>query len=280
MRLNNSRNKVFIMIGFTILLVVQMLIFLSAKGFESASLMVMFIAIVFLAVIAIVISLNESNKTKGRVKNLPEEYKKIYLDANEIITMSTMPKGQKRDTMVMVLEIFEHAAIEKRNVNEVIGNDLRGYLDGFIEVSGGRTTPLYIIGYATYSFVAYLFAMKLYLLSRNSEWSLEGLKTNTFNLGIVVVYAIIAYIFMPLCLIIMQKAANEQWVGFKRGLILIPFVIPIWLIATMMLIRDPSMLAIIEMKVPIFTSVLSIFIGAVIMFGSFILMKFARKHKV
>ncbi|WP_066507575.1 DUF1048 domain-containing protein [Abyssisolibacter fermentans] len=276
---NNSRNKIFITIGFTILLVVQMLIFLSAKGLESASLLVMFIAIIFLAVIAIMISVSELNQTKGRVKNLPEEYKKVYLDANEIITMSTMTKGQKRDTMVMVLEIFEHAAIEKRDVNEVIRNDLRGYLDEFIEVSGGRTTSLYLVGYSTFSFVAYLFAMKLYLLSRNSEWSLEGLKANTFDLGIIVVYGAIAYVFMPLNLIIMQKAANEQWVGIKRGLILIPFAIPIGLIATMMLIRDPNMLAIIEMKVPIFTSVISIFIGVVVLFGSFILMKIARKHK-
>ncbi|WP_304943676.1 DUF1048 domain-containing protein [Vallitalea guaymasensis] len=276
---NNSRNKIFITVGFTILLVIQMLIFLTVKGFESASLMVLFIAIILLAFIAIGISTIDLKQTKERVKNLPEEYKKVYLDANEIITMSTMTKGQKRDTMVMVLEIFEHAAIEKRNVYEVIGNDLRGYLNEFIEVSGGRTTPLYLIGYSTFSFVAYLIAMKLYLLSKNSEWSLEGLKANPLNLGIIVVYAVIAYVFMPLNLIIMQKAANEQWVGIKRGLILIPFAIPIGLIAAMMLIRDPNMKAIVDMNVPIFTSVISIFIGAVVLFISFLLMKIGRKLK-
>ncbi|GMQ56347.1 hypothetical protein AN1V17_07400 [Vallitalea sediminicola] len=276
---NNSRNKIFITVGFTILLVIQMLIFLSVKGFESASLMVLFIAIILLAFIAIGISTIDLKQTKERVKNLPEEYKKVYLDANEIITMSTMTKGQKRDTMVMVLEIFEHAAIEKRDVYEVIGNDLRVYLDEFIEVSGGRTTPLHLIGYSTFSFVAYLVAMKLYLLSKNSEWSLEGLKANPLNLGIIVVYAVIAYVFMPLNLIIMQKAANEQWIGIKRGLILIPFVIPIGLIAAMMLIRDPHIKAIVDMDVPIFTSVISVFIGAVVLFISFLLMKIGRKFK-
>ncbi|WP_458787913.1 hypothetical protein, partial [Vallitalea sediminicola] len=59
----------------------------------------------------------------------------------------------------------------------------------------------------------------------------------------------------------------------------IPFVIPIGLIAAMMLIRDPHIKAIVDMDVPIFTSVISVFIGAVVLFISFLLMKIGRKFK-
>lgn len=42
----------------------------------------------------------------------------------------------------MILEIFEHASLDGRNVDEVVGHDLAVFIEGFISKTGKVLFPL------------------------------------------------------------------------------------------------------------------------------------------
>lgn len=272
---NSGFNKTFALIGFALLITVQTVIFLQMKPGSRGVIGFFSVIIVILAVVAGYFSWVQFKNTEKRVKNLPEDYKMLYVDANEIIRTSTLKKNEKNEIMTMVLEIFEHASLEKRIANDVIKGNLKQFLKGFIDASGGKTSLLYLFSYSSLIFVGYLLLMKAYLVIRTGNIEIETLQTELLDSGLIVTYGIIAYVFFPWQLLVMQKAARERWRGVKRLWTIVPFSIPIGLVSALILVDSPGFNRLVNYPIPIFNSLGSILAGCLIILVCIVMMKYA-----
>ncbi|SHI50069.1 Protein of unknown function [Dethiosulfatibacter aminovorans DSM 17477] len=272
---NIGRNKLFMSIGLSVLLIIQIIIFIKLKPGSRGPIGLMFGLIILLAVIAVAANYFRIKQLEDRVRNLPKGYRDAYMDANEAIATIAGPRSEKVRVMDMVLEIFEHASLENRNIDDVTGGDLESFLEGFVEETKGRSSALYWFSYSTALYIGYLLFMKAYKVLRTGGISVEKLKTETLDLGLVATYAIIAYAFFPWINLAMQKAAREQLRGIKRLIILLPFVLPFGLVAMLILVDSPWFVKIIDTPVPVFASVASIAAGVLLLAGSVFLMRYA-----
>lgn len=271
-----GKNKLYILIGLTIVLVIQGILFLTYLPEARFSLLLMISLIIIIALLSIALSYVSLKKINERIVNLPDPYKKTYINACEIIGTSSMKSAQKKEVSNMILEIFEEANYANRSIDEVIGNNLTAYMNGFLDASGGDHTPLYLFSFSSFLYVLYLLSMKLYVVLKPGDFTLELLKSETLDFGIIFVYAIIAYAFFPWMLVTIQKAAKEQWTGVKRIQVILPFLLPFGLIAAMIFIDHPDFIAFIDQPVHIFSSIYSLGFGIILAIGLFILMKYAQ----
>lgn len=271
-----GKYKLYMSVGLSVLIIILTLVLLAISK-EAAVISILLSMVILLAIMAVFINYLALKKLRRAVDNLPDSYQEVYVDAQEVIALSSISTQEKKELKEMVLEIFEHAALDQRDVNDVIGNDLKGFLDPFIRTAGGQTSFLYLFAYGGFLFMAYLIAMKLYKVIRPG-FAMENFKTETLDLGITMTYFLIAFIFFPWLILTLKKAANEQWTGLKRLRTLMPFIIPIGLMFFLITIRVPSLVKIIDLQVPIFSSVYLLMLGVLIGMGFFILMIYA-KHK-
>jgi hypothetical protein len=153
-------------------------------------------------------------------------------------------------------------------------------MSGFIEASGGKMTPLYLFAYSGFLFIIYLLFIKLYKVVKPGDFSMKLIETQTLDVGIVLLYGLLAFIFFPWMMYTINKAAKEQWQGLKRILLIIPFSIPIGLILLLIVFDNPSFIEFIDKPLPIFTSVYSIGVGVLLAVGCLILMKYAQKRQL
>ncbi|MFZ7121340.1 MAG: DUF1048 domain-containing protein [Eubacteriaceae bacterium] len=272
-----GKNKIFMSIGLTILLILQIIFFINVNPQSRNPLGIIFATIIFLALFAVYINWIAVKKIEKRIKNLPESYKDVYIHANEYIGMSNMKRTQKKEIMTMILEIFEHAHLDNRNVEEVIGKNLDLFMKNFIEAAGGNTSFGYLFGYSSALYIIYLFFMKLYKVLKTGSFTFESLYNETLDIGIILMYGLIAFVFFPWLLLTMQKASKERWNGIKRGLILIPFLIPFGLVGVLIFVKDQRFINFIDTPVALFSSVNSIIIGTVLLLGSILLMKYSQR---
>ena len=276
---NIGRNKLFMSIGITVLLIIQILVFIRLKPGSRGVIGLLFGIIILLAVIAVAVNYSKIKQMEDRVGNLPKSYRDAYIDANEVIATGASPRSEKIRVMDMVLEIFEHANLENRNIDDVIGGNLETFLAGFLEETKGKSSALYLFSYSTVLFIGYLLLMKVYKVVRTGGISIEKLKTENLDVGLVVTYAIIAYAFFPWLNLTIQKAAREQWKGVKRLIILIPFILPFGLVSMLILVDSPGFMRIIDTPVPIFSTIPSIAIGLLMLAGSVYLMRYSSMGK-
>jgi len=277
---SKGNNKLFMLVGLAVILIIQVVIFLKIKPDTSFQIISMFSVIILLAVAAVLFSWYQVRRIENRIKNLPKEYRDVYIDANEYVGSTTLKKNAKKTIMEMVLEIFEHANIENRQIEDVINGNLKEFMEGFIEVSGGTSSKLYYFSYSSALFIGYLIFMKIYEVVRLGDFRIENLKEGTLDYGIVFMYGIIAYIFFPWMLLTIQKASQERWSGIKRLKVILPFIIPFGLVYITIVIDNESFTNFLDKPFPIFTSTLSIVIG-IILFGCSIgAMKLAQKLQI
>lgn len=271
-----GKNKLYILIGLTILFTIQGIFFLIYLPEASFSIMLMTLLIIVIALTFIILSYFSLKKINKRIVNLPDSYKKTYINACEIIGTSSMKSSQKKEVSNMILEIFEEAHYANRTIDEVIGNNLEAYMNGFLDASGGDHSPLYLLSFSGFIYMLYLLAMKLYMVLKPGNFTVELLKSETLDFGIIVVYAIISFVFFPWILVTIQKAAKEQWRGLKRLQVILPFLLPLGLIASMILIDDPDFIAFIDQPIHLFSSIYSFGFGIILAICLFALMKYAQ----
>ena len=274
---NFGKMKLFALSGLFALIIISLITFILVNP-ESRPVIGLFFGIVALmSGFSVFIAFRGVKKIEKMIENLSKEYKDVYVNANEIVAMSFMNKASKKETMDMILEIFTAAQNEGRSVESVIGNDLGSFMKGFIEVSGGKTNFLYLFSYSTFIYVIYLFAMKAYLVIRNGDMGLNSLKEYQLDLGTIIAYGLIAYLFFPLYISVIKKASTDRWKGGKKILVLIPFLIPFALFAMLIFVKNDWFVRMVDIDIPVFNNPFSIIVGIVIVFVARYGMKYARK---
>ena len=274
-----GKNKLFMLIGLTILLIVMIMVLVFAVPEARGLLMIFSGVIVIIALIGVYVANRQVSRIKERIARLPESYQSVYLDAHELVGTYGMPKGDKQEVMGMVLEIFEHASLDGRHVEEVIDHDLAAFIESFTAETGKRHTLLYLLSYSTSLFIGYLLLMKAYKVVRTGDISLAMLKTETLDIGLVATYGLIAYLFFPWLLLIIQRSAKYRWRGIKRIQILFPFVIPFGLVGSLILINNPGFSEIIDKPVPLFANPGTFGIGILLLTGSIYMTRLQKKQR-
>lgn len=269
--------KLFMSIGLAVLVIVLGYVFSVIT--HGKGIWILFSIIVLLAMIAVAVNFMSLKLLKGKLNKLPEPYKKVYMDAQEAIGLSSMSKLQKKEVNEMILEIFEHAALDQRDINDVIDHNLEVYVNQFITIAGGKPSFLYMFSYSSFLFVIYLILIKLYKVIRPG-FDLDNFKTETLDFGITATYALIAFVFFPWLMMTLKKASLERWSNKKRFLILLPFSVPFGLMALLILVRIPEVIDILDIAVPMFSSVYLFFIGVLSAIGFYLLMKYAQKKQM
>jgi len=271
-----GRYKLYMSLGLSVLLIVLMAIFVIAKPDAGFVLWSMFGLIILLSIIAVAVNYSKLSDLKNRTETLPEAYQIVYIDAQEMIGLSAMSKTMKYETKQAVLEIFEHAVLDDRDVDEVIGGNLKSFMNGFIEAAGGQYSLLYLFSYSGVLFVGYLLLMKVYKLIRDG-FEVSNFKTENLDFGIVFTYALISFVFFPWMMITMKKASSEQWAGIKRSLILLPFVIPVGLMSLLIGVENERLRSILDYELPLFNSPVAFSVGIIVLLGLVLLMRYSQK---
>ena len=274
-----GKYRLFMSIGVSMLLILLAVLIIALGPQMNSGLWIIYSIIVLISIAASIMIYTKIKLTEKRISNLPSEYVKVYEDAQELIGLSSMNQTMKKETSDMILEIFEHASQENRDVNEVIGDNLNEYMEEFLSASGGEPSILYWFSYSSLLFTGYLLFIKLYKVIRSGGFNMNGFETETLDLGITITYAIISFVFFPLLMITLKKAAKEHWKGIKSMVTLLPFIIPVGLLVLLMN-GNEAFRAFVDQPFPIFNSIYTFMIGIVVFIGFGFLMKYAQKRQL
>lgn len=274
-----GKSKLVMTIALSIMLIVQMVVFAVMKKDSNGIMYMMFGLIVLMAVVAVAFSYFNLRQLRERVSSLPDSYKDVYIDAQEMINLSNLSKGMKQEIKTAVLEIFEHAALDNRSVEDVMGGDLKSFIGGFIAASGGKFNLTYLLSYSTSLFIGYLLLMKVYKMSKVGM-TLDAIETQMLDMGIIASYALISFVFLPWLLVLMRKAAVERWSMVKRGWIIAPLLIPIAILFILIGVENESFRAFLDYEVGVFNSPIKIMLGLVLLFVSVYFIKWSRKKQL
>lgn len=265
------------MTGTTILVVLTLAALVVAAPDARPVLLILAGVIVLTALLGVAVAFIKYKRVEGRVSKLPECFRAAYLGAHELLGTCELSGADRRGILTMILEIFEHAALDDRTVEDVTGGDLAAFVDRFASEAGRAHTLGYRISYASALFIAFLLFLKAYQVLRTGTVSLATLRSETLDAGIIVTYFIISYAFFPWLLSAIRKSAREQWSGARRLKILIPMAIPVGLMAALILIDDPAFRAVADRPIPIFTTLLSVALGVALLVGTILLTGFFRR---
>ncbi len=275
--MNSGRMKVYLSSGLALVLLVQVVLFFLINDKFRLGVSIILSIMVALALLNVYFNYQSVRKSEEKVKSLSDEYRNFYLNADEAVKSSSMKKWDKKNTMDMILEILLHAYEDGRRLEDLIGSDSSAYINNFIQASGGRFTPLYMFGLSTTSFFLYLLLIKAYKVVRQGEVSLKSISIETLDVGIVVIYFIIAFMFMPWLLLVLQKASLEQWSGFKKLLIFLPLSIPILLILVLIIVDNQSLRVVLDTPLPIMGNIWLILICIFLALAGIGMVKYSRK---
>ena len=231
--MNSGRFKLLMSTGLALLLVIQIAVFYGRGGMEKGNTGIFAIAIIVLAFSAVAVIYIVMKRIEKRVQNLSEEFRNFYIDSMEYVATTVSNRKIRNEISEAVLEILEHAYMENRNLDEVTGNDTKAFLEGFIAETGSKISKMFMFFYSTLLFVIYMLMMKVYFMVKAGGISFENLDKGNFDLGIILFYLIIAYLFFPWIYVWLRRAAAEKWEGSKRMKIFIPFSIPFGMVYLM-----------------------------------------------
>ncbi|MDC0559107.1 DUF1048 domain-containing protein [Candidatus Izimaplasma bacterium] len=266
----NGKNKMWLMISFVVLLLILLVVFLIVGGPLGSVMWIIFGIIIANAVVVILISYLYSKKTGERIKGLSKPYQDTYILATNLVNVGITKNMERKEILAMILEIFEHADIAGRSVDEVIGNDINGYIQNFIEESKHKFNLLFVMTYSMFLYVCFLLFFKSYKVFRPGDFTIDKFKTETLDVGIVLMYTVISFVFYPLLMYVINQIAKNNLQGYKKLVIVIPASIPILLVGVLMFIRNESFRNFLDQPFVIFpnlfTFILGIVLGVVILF--------------
>lgn len=235
-------------------------------------------AIVILAVAAVLIQVRKGSLRQKQLSSLSEEYRAVLIDLYAMIEVSTVSGRAKQDTRDMLLEIFSMAAEQGRPVKDVVGEDMSAYLDQFLAEQGKTWNPVYVISYTMVLFVIYLFAIKVLIVLKLGGFTSETLSAAPLDVGIVGMYAVVAFVFFPLLLWMKQKAARERWEGNRQMLVALPLLLPLGLAVLLMNSHKYIQMQLwLDRPVPLLDSWFKVVLGLVVLGFSVALMRHSQK---
>ncbi len=275
--MNSGRMKLYFSGGLALVLLVQVVLFIWFSESLQTGLSLVLSIMVVLALVAVYANYRSVKRTEEKAKSLSKDYRDFFVNAGEAIGSSSMKRGDKRDTMDLILEILLHAHEDGRGLEDVVGSDPSGYINNFIEASGGRLTPLYLIGLSTTSFFLYLLMIKAYKVFRDGNGTFDSIGIETLDVGIVATYFIIAFVFLPWLLLMLQKASKEQWSGLKRLIVVLPLSIPLALMAILIFVENKTLRQLMDRPLPIMENIWLIIISGLLALGGIVLIKYSRK---
>jgi len=237
--------------------------------------------VIVVNILAIVMTMAKARKKRNSSIGLLEgDYLENYDICDEIVRLSNVQIRDKKAIMTMVLEIFAIAQEENKTIELVTGGNVETFINNFINEYGGKRSVFYNIYYGGMIYIMYLFFMKTYMFLKYNEFNLEGFMIAKLDLGIVVFYAIVAFVFFPLLMYAYKISAIKNYTGIKRGVILLPFIIPFGLVAYMILSHGSEYSQWRDIEVSVFGDAWSIMLGIILIIALPLLMKFEQKRNI
>ncbi len=272
-----GNNKLVLSIGTVLLIVVALLVIFATTPDARPALSTLSGIIVLMAVLSVVFAYEKYKRVKERVSKLPKDFQMTYLDIYELLGTYTISKFDRQNILAMILEIFEHASLDQRTVDDVIGGNLASFVDSFANETGKSQSPGYLFVYSTSLFLGFLLLIKVYKVIRTGSITLAALNNETLDIGIVAAYFIISYVFFPWLTLSIRKSTRQQWQGAQKLRLLIPMFIPVGLMMALIIINDPAWRSIIDRPLPLFASPLSLVLGILILFGALLLTRLHQR---
>lgn len=273
-----GKNKLMVLICLTILQLVLIGVYILSSSQLNLGILLMFGILFLLALVATLLSYRAIKKTEQRIATIPDTYKKVYININELVGVSAMKADEKSTVMSMVLEIFEEASSEGRTVESVTGGNIEHFMTSFMEETKGALTLPYLLCFSGFLYFLYLLSMKLYMVVRNDGFTMVSLEQNTLNVGIALMYAIIAFVFLPLMMITVQTSATKQWTGIKKIIVALPLLIPVAVVAVFIIVDSPEFITFVDKELPIMNSIPKLLLVIVITGVLFIAKGFVKKE--
>lgn len=236
---------------------------------------IIFSILILNSVAVVILSMVYSKKRKLRIKDLPSDYQKTFVAAQEYIGLSTVRLRAKKETSDMILEILEHAAIENRSLENVIDCSLEQYLDKFLVESGNKNSFFYSMTFSFFLFIIYLLFLKLYKVIREGSFTDD----TQLDLGGIVSFAIISFVFFPLLMYLLRRSVKAQWSGPKKLIILIPFVIPFGIAAILIFVNNQELSSFLDQPVDVFNNIYSFLLGIVLAIILVFVLRFIQSFK-
>ncbi len=273
-----GKQKAIMMVTLLVFFLALLIGFITAGfGLTTAS-WIIYAILVINVVVVIVVGYTYIKITRKRIEKLPDAYKEMYFNAVDLISVRSSNYTVKKEIQDMVLEIFEHASLEERDVNEVIQGNLNDYIEQFFVDSGEKNFYLYMILNSTFLLTLFLLFMKTYKVLRYGEFNADTFKTETLDLGITLTYVIISFVFYPLLMITIKHTAEKNLTGAKRLIVVFPMLIPILLMVGLITIRTEAFLNFVDTPFILFGNIVTYIIGIVICIVFFILAKHTKTN--
>ena len=261
--MTSNRQKIIIMISFFIFFIALLVIFLLTASDIRSAIWVIYSVIVAIAAVSVVVALIANRALNKKISSLPEDYREVYLNAQDLISLHSKSYRTRKEVMEMILEIFEHAALEERDINEVIRNDIEQFVKEFLVDKQQKFNIRYILLYSTSLYLFFILFMKIYKVLRADTISVENFKTEPLDVGITLTYFIIAYAMYPLLMYTIHYSAKKQLNSYKRLIIVIPALIPLVLMFALIFIDNPSMRNFLDTPTAFFSSIYTFIIGVI-----------------
>lgn len=227
----------YIQIILTVILCSSSLLFIWLIPDVNIGIVTLFVFIILLGVISTLVAYLGLKRNESKLENLSQPYKERYMVIQESVYLASISKTMKKEILEMVLEILEHANLNGRDVNEVIG-DTDTFINNFISKKQRHLTPMFWLTYGSTFFLGYIIFMKLYKVIRLGTFSYDAFLTESLDVGIVISYALISYVFMPWLLMTMRKTNRNRESIFSSLKLVLPFIVPVFLFAILILTPD------------------------------------------
>ena len=262
--MTGKRQKIIILISMLLALIVLFVILVLFSGSLSSAMWTIYSFIITLAVFSVGTAVYLNHALKKKVSSLPKEYQDVYFNAQDLVILSTKSWKARKEVHRIILEVFEHAALDQRDVNEVINNDLETFVKEYLVDQPDTFNLRYILLYSTSLYLFFILLMKLYKVLRADSISIDNFKTETLDVGITLTYLIIAYVFYPLLMYSVHFIAKKQWNDYKRFIVLIPMLIPILLMFGLIFIENESLRTFLDTEIALFSNIYAFLFGVVL----------------
>lgn len=216
----------------------------------------------FITCVLVLIAFLRARGIRKKSAGLSEVYRKAYLEAEEIIEASILRRGQKKAVSEMVLEIFACADRDGRKPEDVYGGEVSGLVNGFIEEIGIQKSAFALLIQSAGFFLGFLLVIEGYKLIKIGSLGTEAFQSASLDVGIVLLYALVSFLFIPFLRITLQAAFSRRWKGLKWGLLLIPTLVPLGLVALLIKIEDQAVRFILDAPLHLFRGVPSMVTAA------------------
>ncbi len=195
------------------------------------------ITIVLLAIGSFLFVFFIGKKRKKGTEYLNEEYDLVYEQVNQYIGLSGLTFFEKRELNNELLNLFLEAQSNNKSVDQVIGKDVKTFIENMIQAYGANDHYLNDILIGVTFFVFYLIAFQSYLYLKFTY--IKNIKENISYFDIKLDYTLIllavlfSFVIMPVIyrskrLILVQQPKESSSYG-KHQLILILYPLGIGL---------------------------------------------------